>query len=416
MLSVTLHLGRGNSVNYLLTVSDMIGKMTGRDPEGLRAWLARKLKVDSISDGAWAYLEAGRFVEAAETESGRAALITLTKRLLKVDRPLKGYRARRAVGLPPYETDRATALTEAVAKTAAALPWVRQFRADLLGSRLLLDAEAWEFLTSPATRILEREEFLGYGIPFVGNMVTCLHVVATESTRDALGYVISPPGGTITLAIEPAGVSVEKVYPPGPGSPWPLSADVPTDERGGRHTVQYWARSLLHEILAAMGSVARHFLWDESAMLWFLLTGAPPPARPLIADLGVQSTSVLTSGTITLTVSPWIPAPLVLDAYRQAQRSLLGGDNRALKERNISIFRFVAQHVDERGEKPPWQQLLDEWNAAHPEWVYQDLRLFVRDYHSTEVAVMHPSYDWKALEEEGEGGGRTQQVPASVVS
>lgn len=66
-------------------------------------------------------------------------------------------------------------------------------------------------------------------------------------------------------------------------------------------------------------------------------------------------------------VDAWIPATLVLRAYREVQRQLLPGYNRPVSRRAIDLVNFVLRY-----RPATWPKLLDLWNSAHPADGYSD--------------------------------------------
>jgi hypothetical protein len=79
--------------------------------------------------------------------------------------------------------------------------------------------------------------------------------------------------------------------------------------------------------------------------------------------------------------------------YRRAQNEFLGRHNRPISERRLELFRYVnARTSDPERKTAPWRALMEEWNHAHLEWSYGDVRNFARDYWNAFRLILFPKY------------------------
>jgi hypothetical protein len=97
-------------------------------------------------------------------------------------------------------------------------------------------------------------------------------------------------------------------------------------------------------------------------------------------------------------MEPWVPAQTVTTYYRHLQILILGHIPRALSLRNLTLARFVLNHLrhlvtaEARGKgvsgMPSWRALMMRWNKAHPKMAYDNERLFHRDFFRTARSVV----------------------------
>jgi len=141
--------------------------------------------------------------------------------------------------------------------------------------------------------------------------------------------------------------------------------------------------------------------WDRERALWFLLTDEAPSAEPIFADIHpLRVGKHLSYGRVILQVEPWVPAETVTSYYRFLQVLILGHIPRALSLRNLKLAGFVLNHLrhmvtaEVRGKgvsgMPSWRALMSRWNEASPEMVYDNERLFHRDFFRTARSVVRP--------------------------
>lgn len=368
----------------------------------LRAWLAEKLKDDDYLDWFWAFAteEHGDAILAAlaiTAPSERFAecsdVLAIARRSRRHYRSAQGLRPRPGRSrhgqveplLSEYEATRAWAISRYRAWQAAAHPAVRRFRQQVLGGRVLSPEEARAFLASPATAWLSQYEFERRQILFIGHSAT---IVQNEYGDDDEGQLCHQ----IAILIEPPGVTWAHMRYDLPRSLKETPTLAVVDENGREQRVTFNEHSVLADVHQLATKLVRHFPWAEAQATWFLLTGAVPLIDPLTLSWKWHSGWRNSYACMTLKVEPWVSADSVLKLYRDAQRKMLGRDNRPHELRNLTLLHFVIDHTAEDGTRPTWQALMTKWNREHPGWAYTDLRLFARDYARTELAIAVPHY------------------------
>ncbi|MDP8950516.1 MAG: hypothetical protein M3N00_09835, partial [Actinomycetota bacterium] len=143
-------------------------------------------------------------------------------------------------------------------------------------------------------------------------------------------------------------------------------------------------------LLKLADKLSKIYPWREGDALWFVLTGYTPPIRPLEVWISIPPSIPLfdaprpykpSTAQITVTAHAWVGAEVVEQAFRDAQRQVLGGDAYARRdERTLGVVRFVARRMREYG-KETWEQRRKAWNETCPEdWYYDNYRLFRQVY------------------------------------
>lgn len=137
--------------------------------------------------------------------------------------------------------------------------------------------------------------------------------------------------------------------------------------------------------------------WPLRDAAWFVLTGEPPE----IESLKVQYDRA--RGTYSLTFAPWISEKTIRLAYRSVQPR----DNRPLSKKGLSAFRFVNEHT-EPGQTPKWAELTRLWNEQHPEDKFTDRSALRQAYERAKERLASP---W---EKKWEHLGERDDVPTEV--
>ena len=125
------------------------------------------------------------------------------------------------------------------------------------------------------------------------------------------------------------------------------------------------------------GLVGRQYAWQHGDTLWFLLTGHAPPIEPLSANVYLPLKSghdrlslldyPLNTARIVLTAHVWVPAKEFERLFRNVQRQMVGGDNKATRKHVLSMAQFVAREIIEHGQES-WQKRWERWSRrATPE-------------------------------------------------
>ena len=113
--------------------------------------------------------------------------------------------------------------------------------------------------------------------------------------------------------------------------------------------------------------LAAIYPWAPGQAGWLLLTGERPEVVPL--ELSYHRRRRV----FTLNFAPWISEKTVRKGYRKCQKVVQGGDNRRMKERTLAVMRFVTEHTDDEGNRPPWSQMTNLWNEKHRgKWKFND--------------------------------------------
>ena len=103
-----------------------------------------------------------------------------------------------------------------------------------------------------------------------------------------------------------------------------------------------------------------------------------------------------------MTADPCVDAKTIEKLYRNAQRQLLGGDNRKLARRTLEAARFAAQRIREDSAES-WQRRTDRWNRLFPHWPYK-----------SRVDFGKPSRSFGILAMSWPDGNRTIPPPAQL--
>jgi hypothetical protein len=136
------------------------------------------------------------------------------------------------------------------------------------------------------------------------------------------------------------------------------------------------------------------YRWREGDAIWFVLTGYAPPVRPVKVRVALSKSFNdyhPNTAEIWLTADAWVDAKEVEQAFRNAQRQVLGGDTSRLRDRTLEVVKFVAQRMRENG-KETWREHWKAWNSTcrtcpdgsacpgypkcEKDWRYKDFRGF----------------------------------------
>ena len=153
-------------------------------------------------------------------------------------------------------------------------------------------------------------------------------------------------------------------------------------------TAQVGEGSPLSELRALAERLCASYPWEPSQAAAFVLEGLAPRATPFLLRLSqTQHPSRPRRARLVMEIDAWMPATVVLHAYREVQRSVLRGHNRPMSRRSIDLVNFVMQH-----RPATWQSLLDRWNNEHPDARYPGYRAFRFAYYRTRDALLVPRY------------------------
>ena len=364
----------------------------------VRKWLVEKLGSSAGKDEVWEYwkeLEPFNFENVlwgdTDGDDWRKSLRKEAERFIRLGMSAFGDESRKPRErvdpsdpsddiLTPHERKRAKATALALAEHAAErVPEVAAFRKDVLPGRLLTEIEAGAFLRSRALSVFPASELQERGIPIVGHSS---HVTRTQfdEVPDENGVArdgfrihvhIDPPGGDTDWVRQFAfrGVAnctdldskrTEKRFWDRATQGWAVEMAVPSGVhvREGRRTI--YRGSTLDGLRLIAESLASWYLWKPEAAAMFVLTGQPPfsamSSRAQAHDFEGAERAV-----VTLRVEAWMPAKTVTRVYVARQRRIAGTAIRSTA-RSLDVFVFMAERTRDLGNRPPWRQLMAEWN------------------------------------------------------
>src|SRR5829696_2878751 len=316
-----------------------------------------------------------------------------------------------SVELSDYEYERNKAYAEVMARLVNQAGEVVDFRRNYLNGEVLTPEQAYTFIESSAARYFPPELFREWGIPTRSHKIELL----AESYSDPLTAGIDY---NVTLHVTPPGVTKTVRYAP---SSTPTPYDRKVDWRyitrreshgsGGSHErvvplqvlsyrgpdglrkrMHVWPSSLLDQLrrcsIRLADRLSKSYEWTEEDMVWLVLTGGVPEPRTLTMRVHFGGGGA----RIDMAMPPWISAETVEKNYRNAQRRILIKSNHALSLRRLAVLRFVEAATRIDGKRPPFPQLLAQWNEQHPAWRYKDYRGLAQAYRETLKQVAHSPF------------------------
>jgi hypothetical protein len=322
-------------------------------PDTVRDELERRLGKRAVLDNVWRYLcGEGHVVQVLDDKQDLEWL---------ADRAISFHDAAgsassvldKAAPVIPADTsrslDQTTARSLLLAKEAEREPSVQRFRADVLGPRRLKPEELDQWIKErakadgPATTYAEVALPRGTGVSF-----------------DEHGYVIeqsqlAAAGPAYLRALErPVAVHARTLSYAHGGSPW--LRRIPTALGG-----------TLDRLRSIAETIERRFEWPTGAGTAFILTGAAPIVRPIWSSTY--------SGRVRLDVDPALVRPRdIVAKYKALLQQIRRQRTRFLSEKHLRLAVFMADR-----ERDPWRPWFDAWNAAYPQWKYDDESNFRRD-------------------------------------
>jgi hypothetical protein len=395
--------------------------------EKLRRQLAERLGQESVSDLLWELLTYMGHVQHAQTSEGFEELVGAARALQPYVRLMEGvapsrerkkdpHKRRPDEFKPPrdgdYEVERAMALKEYLSLRASLHPLVRRFRQEVLGGRLLTGQEAHAFIESPANSRFASDDLNQKGVPIVGHVAEFVDHSVTIDENNSERFVefehvyINPPGETFRaqLPISVAYDDLKKARFPDHG----ILTNSQPHYSGVLRDTEYvyfpvYPGSVLGNLAWLSLKLSEDFCaaWDEAQAAWFVLTDEAIPPRAISGYCDSATSDHLTYGTITLKIEPWVPADTVSKFYQYLQRDALDKRSHAPELRNLAVFRFVIGDIKrfftsgsgDVEQRPPWDELMQHWNALNhskPSWTYRYPSKFERDYYRGGRAVVEP--------------------------
>jgi hypothetical protein len=307
----------------------------------------------------------------------------------------------------PYETARAKAVSEYVAKVASTDTVTIKYRERVLGRTLTVD-EARRFLSSPVAATVSA----GIGLRAKPRNVSFLDYEMGEQAEDDIGPYrtlrYSYAGRNLETRLRPVlqvpgrGDSF-LVYPGNTISPDELRQTIPDQNADvlllpvpSGDSVVARSNSALDLLAKQANKLLRRYLLELDDAAWLILTGGNPKPKYMSARLSSQNTDDLSRAVLTLTVEPWVP-PDTLKTYYQAIRHQILRSSGSVQVRTVEVFRFVISHTEveeatlERTSQ--WSHLCELWNEEYPEnhpWHFADYPAFRRSFVRGRDAIALP--------------------------
>ena len=280
-----------------------------------------------------------------------------------------------------------------------------------MNGEVLTPDEAYAFIESSAAPYFPPEAFRAWGIPTRSHKIELL----AESYSDPLTAGIDY---NVTLHVTPPGVTKTVRYAPSNTPPphgrkvnWQYNRMSESFASGGSHErvvplqilayrgpdglrkrADVWPGSLLDKLrrcsLRLAARLPKSYEWTDEDMVWLVLTGGVPKPRTLTMRVHFGGGGA----RIAMAIPPWISAETVEKNYRNAQRRILIKSNHALSLRRLAVLRFVEAATRIDGKRPPFPQLLAQWNEQHPAWRYKDYRGLAQAYREALKQVVHSPF------------------------
>jgi hypothetical protein len=161
-----------------------------------------------------------------------------------------------------------------------------------------------------------------------------------------------------------------------PGYPWVKVRGIPP---GG----------VLARLLNLSISLTRKYPWKIAQATTYVLTGALPMVRRI--DYQIHSPPLEVGTRITLTIDPTTTPQEVADYYQSIRKDMLPKRYRSLSEKHLRLARFVALCGVEWKK---WGEGMRAWNAAYPDYRYDNESNFIRDARQAKQRLLSPGYKW----------------------
>jgi hypothetical protein len=370
----------------------------------LEDWLRKDVPTAPRFDVLWQHLKrTGRVEEVLDNSEWYRDLVDETRLLAALQRetletagyagssfgPARGryVKPHGETDLKPYELQRALAESAYVASRAAERRVVRRFREYVMGSDLLTPEEADTLVASPAAAVLAAEGFRRRSIPLRDHTAEVLEEQCwTEQgeRRYKISVFVSPPGVKMAARqqLRPDSREVPKTrilsYMDSDGNQPVTEILSYVDRRDGSYKyetvpgLKVHPASLLAELQKVGEELAKRYPWQVAAATRFVLTGEPPGMPPLTGRIVSGGfTEYGYDPAIIMEVASHVAADTVKKFYLQMQHAS-GGRAQQQTAKGGAVVAFVEGQKDDKGKRPPWDELLRRWNKTHPEQRYQD--------------------------------------------
>lgn len=300
---------------------------------------------------------------------------------------------------PPDEIDTyAKALSRAWAAIAEeGDEWIRDFREDVLDGRHLTAPQAVAFLQSPALQRFSAKELRSWGVPFVGHVSECV----SQTVEYSPGGIPVPvcfreqirldPPGQVFEAVNDTRPQREKAKAEGRQASVETEKAVTWSLNGEPQTAYAWNGSVIADLGGLAASITFDLPWSQDEAIWFILTGKYPAVAPVRGELEYDSAGEYRRAMIKLTIIPRTQPGYVQRVYRQLQKQLIRGRNRAPGAQALAVFCFVVDETGIREQKRKWGELRKLWNETYRN--YQDETHQREDWSYASDSVMVNAFD-----------------------
>jgi hypothetical protein len=240
-------------------------------------------------------------------------------------------------------------LSKLLAAKVSKLPFVKQFRREVLGGKLL-----------------QPDEIEGW----------------IQATKEQDG----PPTRYAKIRAKKVNVTIDK------DNWWPLKimpAFEADDVIGIEHeflsypSKKEWAECVpinvdgtLGRLKSVAGRIIKYYCpaWQEGQAVAFILTGQTPVIPKV--RYGVKLTSSGGPCWVTLKFDARIKPQDLAREYSKIRRKIMGNSHaKPLTKKHQELAVFAAEHK----EGLTWEKLMHKWNEKFPKWAYKNYRLFCRD-------------------------------------
>jgi hypothetical protein len=294
------------------------------------------------------------------------------------ERPTPPARARPRPSPRPSLSRRAFAISQLVAHIAAEDPEVQGFRAAYLPERLLAHEEVEGWITAFRQQEVPPSRWLPE-LPLPPG------VQADLQPKDPAGptLVLTPPVHLDRL-------TARRGYP-GIGTHIKTLEYATPEDRWVRR-IPTTAETVLEELRYLSEALAGRYRWQPSQATIFVLTGLTPLLSEVRATVEYRAPYFALT-RIALSVDPAVSPRELADRYRTVRKELLPGRSRPLTDKHIELALFTAARPDEER----WAEQMAAWNAAHPQWQYEQVSNFSRDARQAQRRLLEPDYPTRGL-------------------
>lgn len=325
-----------------------------RSEEDIKAAVEKKLG-RKVIEVIWKVLKKDGYIE--EVLEGYEDAFNSLLRRYRVEEEVYLEGARAGAGIygaqrlfpPPKKEDSPITkadivLSKLLAAEVSKLPFVKQFRREVLGGKLLQpdEIESWIQATKeqdgPPTRYAKRR-------------------VKSVTVTENLAII---PSFDETSGWEP----IEHEYLSYPSKTgWAERVPINIDGILGR------LKRIVHRIITYYCPA-----WQEAQAVAFVLTGQVP----IIPRVRYSVNVTFLGGPcwVTLKFDARITPQDLAREYSKIRRKIMGNSHaKPLTKKHQELAVFAAEHKDGL----TWEKLMHKWNEKFPKWAYKNYRLFCRD-------------------------------------